>query len=117
MPPPARHLILPFDLRDDPSAMWDPERRDMMLSIFPGTTGIASDRMFVYLQLRMLPPKPWPLTMAGLPLYFSLEMGPGPLPPTRLVPQKNGSIAEDRNGLDMEDWKPLFHIIKDYLKA
>ncbi|KAK0728777.1 hypothetical protein B0T26DRAFT_739017 [Lasiosphaeria miniovina] len=77
MPPPVRHLILPFDLRDDPSAMWDSKKRDMMSSIFPGTTGISSDRLFV----------------------------------------RNGSIAEDRNGRDMEDWKPLFHIIKDHFEG
>ncbi|KAK3934649.1 hypothetical protein QBC46DRAFT_413729 [Diplogelasinospora grovesii] len=117
VPPPARHLILPFDPRDEPDAFYDREKRAMMLHIFPGTTGIATDGWSIHLQLRTLPPKPWPLTIAGLPLYLQLEMGPGPMPPTRLVSRKNGSIAGDQNGRDMEDWEPLFHVIKGHFQG
>ncbi|KAI5862475.1 hypothetical protein GGS23DRAFT_597691 [Durotheca rogersii] len=45
-PSPVRHIILPFDLRDRPEDVLEPEKRDMVLSIFPGTTGVASDGYF-----------------------------------------------------------------------
>ncbi|EXJ55875.1 hypothetical protein A1O7_08806 [Cladophialophora yegresii CBS 114405] len=115
-PPPARHLIFSFDLREkfDPSS--DPEKRDILWNIFPGTIGIGSDGWFVYLQLRTLPPKPWPLTVAGVPLYLHLKLGQNPLPPARPVSWKNGSIAEDQDGKYMKDWKPLFLAIKDHFQ-
>ncbi|KAK3937234.1 hypothetical protein QBC46DRAFT_416566 [Diplogelasinospora grovesii] len=40
-----------------------------------------------------------------------------PLPPIRPVPRKNGSIAEDQNDRDMEDWEPLFHVIKGHFQG
>lgn len=111
-----QHLILPFDIRDDEKAFLDPENRRLLYSIFTGTIGVATDGWFVYLQQSALPPKPWPLTVAGLPLYFQQQMGENPMPKALPVHWKNGSIAEDLNGRDMEDWVPLFHIIKNHFR-
>jgi len=115
-PPPARHLILPFDLREDPGAWFDPKNRDILWNIFPGTIAISGGERFLQLQLRTLPPKPWPLTIAGIPLYLHLEMGQTPHLLPRPVSRKNGSIANDQNGRDMKDWEPLFHVIKDHFQ-
>ncbi|KIY01857.1 uncharacterized protein Z520_01995 [Fonsecaea multimorphosa CBS 102226] len=115
-PPPTRHVILPFDLRNDANALYDPEKRDAIRSIFPGTIGIGSDGWFLYLQVHTLPPKPWPLTVAGLPLYLHQIPGQNPMPRALPVSRKNGSIAEDQNGRDMQDWEPLFHIIKSHFE-
>ncbi len=117
MPPPARHVILQFNLRDETDALYDNEKRKILMSIFPGTVGVSSDRRFLYLQQVTMPPKPWPVTIAGLPLYLSLDMGPGPMPPLKPVHRKNGSIAGDRDGRDMEDWEPLFHVIKGHFQG
>ncbi|ETI21432.1 hypothetical protein G647_07779 [Cladophialophora carrionii CBS 160.54] len=100
-PPPARHLILSFDLRDKFNPLNDPENRDTLRSIFP---------------LRTLPPKPWPLSIAGVPLYLHLGLGQNPLPPPRPVRRKNGSIAEDQDGQDMENWEPLFLAVKGHFQ-
>ncbi|KAJ9637061.1 hypothetical protein H2204_004985 [Knufia peltigerae] len=112
-----RHIILPFDLRDEENALDDPKNVDLLFSIFPGTIAVGTDGWFVYIEQSTLPPKPWPLTVAGLPLYFQMEMGETPLPRAKPVHWSNGSIAEDRNGRDMEDWTPLFHIIKDHFES
>lgn len=116
MPPPARHIILPFDLRRQPGDVFDPEKRDTVRSIFPGTIGISCDGYFVMLQLRTLPPKPWPLTIGGVPLYLTSVTSLGPIPRARAVGWRNGSIAEDQNCQNMENWEPLFHIIKDHFQ-
>jgi hypothetical protein len=75
--------------------------------------------MFVYLHQDPMPPKPWPLTIAGLPSYIA--PGPGrqhtPIPELRPVHRKNGVIHEDRNGRDMKDWNPLFNLIRSHFEG
>jgi hypothetical protein len=114
-----RHIILPFDLRTDPDAFYQPENRDILASIFPGNHGLSMDGMFLYFLQKAAPPKPWPRTIAGLPPYFAPEIGPQhtPRPFGFLVQQENDSIAEDQNGRDMEDWEPLFYIIQSHFRA
>ncbi|KAK3363871.1 hypothetical protein B0T25DRAFT_470095 [Lasiosphaeria hispida] len=118
MLPLARHIILPFDLRDQPDNVFDHDKRELVMSIFPGTTGIACDSIFIILQLHTLPPKPWPLTIGGVPLYLTLQIGSGgPIPQGRFVGSRNGSIAKDQKGRGMKDWEPLFHIIKGHFQG
>lgn len=114
-----RHIILPFDLRTDPDAFYQPGNRDMLASIFPDNQGLSMDGMFLTFLQKATPPKPWPRTIAGLPLYFAPEISPQytPRPFGFLVQPENGSIAEDQNGRDMEDWEPLFHIIQSHFRA
>ncbi|KAJ4688880.1 hypothetical protein HRR80_000248 [Exophiala dermatitidis] len=118
-PPPARRLVFTFDLRDSMGAWADPENEELLRSVFPETTGIACDGFFLCLKLRTLPPKPWPLTIAGLPLYLHPDLGEigfgnGPMPIARLASWRNGSIAEDQNGRNLEDWEPLFLLVRDH---
>ncbi|KAL2408196.1 hypothetical protein ABEF95_002454 [Exophiala dermatitidis] len=118
-PPPARRLVFPFDLRDNMVSWADPENEELLRSVFPGTVGIGSDGWFLYLKLRTLPPKPWPLTIAGLPLYLHPDLGepgfgPGPIPSARPASRKNGSIAEDQDGRNVEDWEPIFQLVKEH---
>ena len=114
-----RHMILPFDLRTDPDAFYQPENRDILASIFPDNHGLSMDGMFLYFLQKAAPPKPWPRTIAGLPPHFAPEVSPQhtPRPFGLLVQQKNGSIAEDQDGRDMEDWEPLFDIIQSHFRA
>jgi hypothetical protein len=55
-------------------AMFDHDKFEVIRTIFPGTIGVSSDGWFMYLQLRTLPPKPWPLTIAEVPLYLYLKI-------------------------------------------
>lgn len=114
---------MPFDLRHPEMVLSDPEKRRMVESIFPGTTAVAYDGFFITIQLRTLPPKPWPVTIGGAPLFLTLGIeGPGgpfptsPMPLGKGVDRNNGSIAEDKDGPDMRDWEALFRVIKDHFE-
>lgn len=74
--------------------------------------------MFVYLYQNTMPPKPWPMTIAGLPSYIAQNPGPqhSPIPELRRVSRKNGAIHGDLNGQDMEDWSPLFNLIRGHFQ-
>ncbi|KAK2802807.1 hypothetical protein FQN50_007213 [Emmonsiellopsis sp. PD_5] len=115
---PLRHISLPFDLRDDPDAFHEAENREVLESIFPGTYGLAMDGMFLYFLQNKMPPKPWPKTIAGLAPYFAPEVSRQHVPRPTGTParRRNGSIADDQNGLDMKDWEPFFHIIKNHFR-
>ncbi|OAP54118.1 hypothetical protein AYL99_11653 [Fonsecaea erecta] len=117
-PPLARHLIFSFDLRNDKSGWADPKKMPLLRSVVPGTTGISCDGWFIYLLVRTLPPKPWPLTIAGLPLYFHTPttLGQGPLPQGKLVTRKNGYLAEDQDYRNMKNWEPLFKVIQKHFE-
>ncbi|OAP53799.1 hypothetical protein AYL99_11985 [Fonsecaea erecta] len=117
-PPLAHHLIFPFDLRNDEGSWADPDKEPLLRSVFPGTTGIGSNGWFILLLLRSLPPKPWPLTIAGLPLYFHTHdtFGQSPLPNGKRVTRKNGSVAEDQDYRNIKDWEPLFHVIRKFFE-
>ncbi|KAK2777182.1 hypothetical protein FQN52_003207 [Onygenales sp. PD_12] len=115
---PLRHISLLFDLRDDPDAFYEAENREVLESIFPGTYGLAMDGMFLYFLQTKMPPKPWPKTVAGLPPYFAPEVSRQhtPSPTGTPVSRRNGSIADDQNGLDMKDWEPLFQAVKNHFR-
>lgn len=85
--------------------------------LFPGLVGVACDWDFLYLLATPLPPKPWPKTIGGMSVRFY----PGPylrsdqLASTgKMVSVRNGRLARDINYRDVEDWDPLFHIIKEH---
>jgi hypothetical protein len=111
---------LPFDLRADRGCLDQAENREMIWNLFPETVGIGADDWFLQLNLKTMPPKPWPKTVGGLPVYFAPESGPSrqhsPMPNGRLVGRKNGSIAKDVNGQGMKDWKPIFILIKNHFQ-
>ncbi|KFX98235.1 hypothetical protein V490_02385 [Pseudogymnoascus sp. VKM F-3557] len=69
-------ITLPFDLRTDPGALNDPKNRELLYKLFPGTAGLAMDGKFLYIIQAEAPPKPWPKSVAGLPLYFAPQIGP-----------------------------------------
>ena len=110
---------MPFDLQADPDAFYKPENREMLANIFPGNYGLSMDHMFLHFLQKKMPPKPWPKTVAGLPVYFAPEVGPQhtPRPFGTPVPRKNGSIAQDKNGRDLKDWEPLFNIVRHHFQV
>lgn len=46
--------------------------------MFPGTFGVALAFDFLVLSVRTLPPRPWPLTVAGLPLFITTDFSDPP---------------------------------------
>ncbi|KIW18100.1 hypothetical protein PV08_02387 [Exophiala spinifera] len=114
--PPPRHIVLPFDLRVDEKALSDPDKRALLSSIFPHTTTLTFDGNFIAIHVDTLPPKPWPLSVAGVPLYLYQERGRIPMPEARPAWESKVRIGQDQNGRNMKDWTPLFNIIKDHCR-
>lgn len=115
----ARQVTVPFDLRDDPAALSKSENREILTQIFPSTTGVGSDGIFLYIYVSEMPPKPWPKMVAGLPLYLASRPGPEncPMPAGWPVHRRNGTIADQMDGRGMKTWTPLFEAVRDHFLA
>ncbi|CAG8082757.1 unnamed protein product [Penicillium salamii] len=68
--PPLRHIIFPFNLRHNDSFMEDSEP---LSRLYPGTKAVSFDGYFLTLLFDTLPPKPWPVTIAGVQPYFTTD--------------------------------------------
>ncbi|KAB8210137.1 hypothetical protein BDV34DRAFT_220734 [Aspergillus parasiticus] len=80
---PARHVVLPFNLRLNKKAL-DREAWDQLCNLFPATVGVSSLDYFLVFYLGSLPPKPWPITIAGIQAYFTTDLNDdGPIPPIK----------------------------------
>ncbi|KAJ5961086.1 uncharacterized protein N7479_008236 [Penicillium vulpinum] len=76
--PPSRHVILPFNLREKRTFHRNSAH---LMQLFPDTKTILFDGYFMVFLLSSLPPKPWPLTIAGVQPYFTTDADDtGPLP-------------------------------------
>ncbi|KAL7622065.1 hypothetical protein AAE478_007566 [Parahypoxylon ruwenzoriense] len=65
----ARHVLLPFDLRDRNINIFEGEVHSLLYDLFPGTTNITEARYRSHLfQVRELPSSPWPLTVGSVPI-------------------------------------------------
>ncbi|KAF4981915.1 hypothetical protein FZEAL_2384 [Fusarium zealandicum] len=120
----AKHVILPFDLRYDHGALSRVEtglnlNRHMLENIFPKMKGYSLDGRFLTILLDEMPPKPWPKTVAGLPLHLAPQFDPHatPVPFGRLVDRRNGSIAQDLHGRGMKSWTPIFEAVRHHFSA
>ncbi|KKK19667.1 hypothetical protein P175DRAFT_0490682 [Aspergillus ochraceoroseus IBT 24754] len=79
--PPSRHLILPFNLRHNRVFA---ENSELLFRLFPDTKGVWFDGYFLVFWLGTLPPKPWPITIAGVQPYFTTDPNDdGPSPPIK----------------------------------
>ena len=112
-----KNLALSFDLRQDPGAWEDQERSKILWDVFPGISEIGFSDNILGFVVSVLPPKPWPLTIAGVPIYVSTGYTcPHDLPPPRLIGQAVSNrdhvkIREDFNGKDLQNWDEVFTII------
>ena len=60
-PPPTdypRHIILPFNLRDEGHAIYDERNLRLLSSIFLGTCGVSTHGGFLHVLQRQMPRKP-----------------------------------------------------------
>jgi hypothetical protein len=113
---PARHIVLPFDLRTNPDAWGDRKNVELLAGLFPGD-GVGFDGWSLTYWFKVLPPKPWPKTIAQVPCYFTLDFNDhGFVPPLIPAYWKNPRIGQDIDGRDPSNWESLFHIIKDHFK-
>ncbi|KIM96321.1 hypothetical protein OIDMADRAFT_44520 [Oidiodendron maius Zn] len=109
-----RHIILPFDLRKDPEAWHLDTNSKLLISLFPGA-GVGFDGWCLIYWLNVLPPKPWPKTIAGVPCYFTVDKNRGsPFPPPRPAHWSNPSIGQEVDGRNLSDWDQVFQLIRKY---
>ncbi|KFY77468.1 hypothetical protein V499_03171 [Pseudogymnoascus sp. VKM F-103] len=112
------YITLPFDLRANPDAFYEPENMKLLESLFPGNYGLSTDGMFIYFLQTEMPPKPWPKSVAGPTPYFAPRMGPQymPTPFGWRVGMRNGAIGEGVDGKGVVDWEPLFIIVRNHFR-
>lgn len=74
--PPARHLDLGFKLLDNNRLPRNPTRDEFETigKLFPHHFGTGILGPFLVISVRELPPKPWPVSVAGLPLFLTTKM-------------------------------------------
>lgn len=71
--PPARHIILPFNLHKNPKEFYSEEAHKLLATLFPSTEMISFDNGVLVFHLAILPARPWPKTVAGVPCYFTTD--------------------------------------------
>ncbi|KAI4288075.1 MAG: hypothetical protein L6R35_002666 [Caloplaca aegaea] len=70
----SKHIQLPYSLVEDGKALAPPLGDwSFIASLFPNTRGAEVMPPFLIILVPTLPPKPWPLTVGGLPLRFTTD--------------------------------------------
>ena len=83
----TRHAKLDFELfRDGEPRMPSSEQCSRMLALFPTSYALEFLPPFITIRCRSLPPKPWPVTIAGLPLFLTTD--------DKLSPMETGIFSQ-----------------------
>ena len=95
-----RKIILPFSLLDGdglPTLPSCEEDWNILFNLFADTCEISTTGFFLVIRVTKLPPKPWPVSVAGLPLFLTTETDYAPL-----LPSKHGLNGHALKHLDMK---------------
>jgi hypothetical protein len=79
----SRHLVFDtFSLKSSDGTMHHPTtaESDLIIALFPTTFSISFLPPVVIIPCVNLPPKPWPVTVAGVPAWFTSDEGTYPVP-------------------------------------
>ena len=93
----SRHILFDFTLVEDgmPRCPRTEEEWNVLLNLFPTTYSVGLHGLFLIFRVRRLPPKPWPLSVAGLPFYITTDEWNSPW--IRGRHGLGGKILEDLN--------------------
>jgi hypothetical protein len=93
----SRHILFDFTLVEDgmPRCPRTEEEWNVLLNLFPTTYSVSLHGLFLIVRVRRLPPKPWPLSVAGLPFYITTNEWDSPW--IRGKHGHGGRILEDLN--------------------
>lgn len=111
---PPRHVILPFNLRQDRVFS---EHSELLSRLFPDTKAVWFDGYFLVFWLHILPPKPWPVTVAGIQPYFTLDPNDGgPTPPIKRSSKCRLRVSPNINTVDLfpEQIDGAFKLVIDW---
>jgi hypothetical protein len=93
----SRHILFDFTLVEDgmPRCPRTEEEWNVLQNLFPTTYSVSLHGLFLIIRVRRLPPKPWPLSVAGLPFYITTNEWNSPW--IRGEYGRGGRILEDLN--------------------
>jgi hypothetical protein len=93
----SRHILFDFTLVEDgmPRCPRTEEEWNVLQNLFPTTYSVSLHGLFLIIRVRRLPPKPWPLSIAGLPFYITTNEWNYPW--IRGEYGRGGRILEDLN--------------------
>jgi hypothetical protein len=91
----SRHILFDFTLVKDgiPRCPRTEKEWNALLNLFPTTYSVGFHSLFLIIRVRRLPPKPWPLSVAGLPFYITTNKWDDPW--VRGEYGRGGRILED----------------------
>jgi len=74
------HVTMDFHLwQDGKQAAPTQAQSNAISALFPTCFAVAAAPPFLVVRVKALPPKPWPVTVAGLPLYLTTDANEGPM--------------------------------------
>ncbi|PLN84868.1 hypothetical protein BDW42DRAFT_24929 [Aspergillus taichungensis] len=112
----SRHVILPFDLHQDPSQFHEKSSFDLLLGLFPGTQTVQFDDYTLTFRFLELPAQPWPKTVAGVPSYLTADLNDqGPTVPlshwsrSRVLIQRHLDLRRNDAAVGL-----IFDLVRDF---
>ena len=110
----SREIIFPFDLRASPPA-FSGQNLKLLIDLFPTTQAVEFDDRVLIFRVQVLPPKPWPKRVAGVPCYLTNDANDkGPVVPCRYRSRSRIDISQD---LNLRDSDVSLDVISDLLRA
>ncbi|MCJ1338550.1 hypothetical protein MMC09_003839 [Bachmanniomyces sp. S44760] len=116
---PIRHVKLDFELyRDHVQCVPSTAQSKAIMALFPTCYKLSFSPPFLILTLTHLPPKPWPVTVAGIPLYLTTNPTLGFSPMNKGLSghgpkvEINATIQLWRTP-GLETFKKLFRVFRD----
>ncbi|KAE8421589.1 hypothetical protein BDV36DRAFT_304697 [Aspergillus pseudocaelatus] len=116
---PSRHVVLPFNLRHNRHALRG-KAWEQLFNLFPDTISVSSDGYFLVFHLGSLPPKPWPITIAGVQPYFTTDLNDdGPIPPIKRASKTVLRVSAERNVTKLPPARidEAFDLVIDYFSS
>jgi hypothetical protein len=92
----SRHLVFnTFSLKSSDGTMRHPTtaESDLIIALFPTTYSIGFLPPVLVIRCTKLPPKPWPVTIAGVPAWFTSDESTYPIP-LGMVGLKGNALAD-----------------------
>ena len=110
--------MMPFNLFDTPYAIYDEGNARSLGRIYHGTERVFLHGDILVFDVTDAPPRPWLKTFAGLTPYFRPALDPSTLARNYKfkVPRDEKFIIPDMDGRNMENWKPLFGVLRPILR-